>query len=254
MNFDSVPRRNAGIIGSSVEYLPTVTSTNDFLLSRASYAEGTVVVTDLQTAGRGRGDHRWTAPAGENLLFSFSLTVDSSDATFSLLPVLTSLSVCEGLDAAGIAGTQAKWPNDIVSDGKKLCGILIECRVRGPSARAVVGVGLNVNQTTFPPELSDIATSIALIAARPFDRRELLGRILDSLNMSFFHHGRHEAVRRYEQRCATVGKTITFELEGRRRSGRACGIDERGRLLVEEAGGIIAFAGSEVTHVRNSQY
>lgn len=250
MKFDSIPRRVKGSIGSTVHYLPAVPSTNDYLLALDEAPEGLTVVTDLQTAGRGRGSNRWEAPAVENLLFSFVTVLDAPGAALPLLPLLTALGVCEGLDDMGIGGSVTKWPNDLLMRGRKLCGILIETRVQGRVARTVTGVGLNVNQTTFPAALSDHATSLALETKKTLDRELVLGRVLDSLNRVIFHDDIGSAVGRYAARCTTIGEEVGFEFEGRPRRGTATAIDESGRLLIEEGGRTTAFFGSEVTHVR----
>lgn len=251
VSFEALPRRVRGIVGSTVEFVPEVSSTNDNLLRRDDCPDGYVLVTDLQTAGRGRAGHRWSAPAGENLLFSFSLTLASPTQLFSLLPVFTALAVCEGSDAIGIEGVQAKWPNDIVYEERKLGGILIESRVRGKRARAVCGIGVNVNQTVFPDEIAEAATSLSLLAGAPVDRSRLLAAIIDALNRHLSYADPSQRIASYTARCRTVGRAITFQAGGERRRGRAVGVDEHGRLLVEMDGRVLAFSGNEVSHVQS---
>lgn len=253
MNFESIPRRVEGRIGSAIRYFPELPSTNDYLLALHDPTEGLVVVADVQTAGRGRGTNRWAAAAAENLLFSFVSFLDTSRTSLSRFPLLTAVAVCEALDEASIAGSMAKWPNDIVMDDKKLCGILIETRVQGDAARIVTGIGLNVNQMNFPSDLREVATSIALETGGRVDRRLLFGRVLDSLNRVFLDREGSAAIDRYAARCTTIGAQIAFEFEGRSRTGRAIGIDNRGRLLIDEGGTTTAFFGSEVTHVRSEK-
>lgn len=251
MRFESTPRR--GPIGSEVRYFPAIASTNDYLLALDDASDGLIVVTDLQTAGRGRGTNRWAAPAAENLLFSYVSFFDVSGRSLSLLPLLTALAVSEGLDDAGFTGSMTKWPNDLLMNGRKLCGILIETRLQGALARTVTGIGLNVNQTVFPPELSSAATSLARETKQTIDRQALFGHILDSLNRVIFTLDTSEAVGRYAERCTTVGAEVTFEHEGRPRRGKAVGVDESGRLLIADGGTTTPFFGSEVTHVRRVQ-
>lgn len=241
-----------GSIGWEIRSFPSLPSTNDYLLALQPPVDGLVVVADVQTAGRGRGDHHWDAAAGENLLFSFSKTMEGRSATLSLLPVLIALSVCEATDSLGIEGVRTKWPNDLVFGEKKLCGILIESRLRGSTARVVAGIGVNVNQRSFAPDLADSATSLALLIGKPVRREVLLGRILDRLNIRFSESNHAEAVRRYLSRCSTVGRTVTFESPQGSRTGQAVGVDEQGRLLIEVGGRLVAYAGSEIAHVRSA--
>lgn len=250
MKFESIPQRVNGRIGSAIRYFPTIPSTNDYLLTLDGATDGLVVVTDLQTSGRGRGANKWAAAAGENLLFSIVVYLDTAAPTLALLPVLSALGVCEALDQVGVGGVMTKWPNDIVADDKKLCGILIESRVQGNRARTVAGIGLNVNQIHFPSELMTTATSLARLSGTSFDRQIVLGRILDSVDRVIFHLDPSLAIERYTSRCATIGERVAFRVAGLQRTGRATGIDEQGRLLIEERGSTTAFFGSEVTHLR----
>lgn len=250
MSFQQIPRAIDGPIGATHEYFSSLPSTNDYLLNDDRKASGHLVITDLQTSGRGRRGNSWQASAGENLLFSFSLSVTLENPLVSLMPIFTALSLCEAIDPFGSLSIGAKWPNDIVSDGRKLCGILIESRVQGDRVRVVVGIGLNVNQTRFPEELSAGATSLAAIAGRVLEREPLLGRIVDSLNAHLDGFTPATMVTDYSARCITLGKLIRYETNGSIREGRALRIDGRGRLIIDEAGTEYTYTGSEVTHLR----
>ncbi len=144
---------------------------------------GDVFVADFQTAGRGRLDHRWLAPPGVNLMFSAVLDVAGREpAEVAMLPLAVGLAVAQAL--AALPAWQAvpprlsiKWPNDVLADGRKLAGIL--CERNGDAV--IAGIGLNVNQTEFAPELVARAVSLAQLAGRPFDRAAVLEAVLKSL-------------------------------------------------------------------------
>ena len=144
---------------------------------------GDVFVADFQTAGRGRLDHRWLAPPGVNLMFSAVLDVAGREpAEVATLPLAVGLAVAQAL--ASLPSWQAspprlsiKWPNDVLAEGRKLAGIL--CERNGDSV--IAGIGLNVNQTAFAPELVAHAVSLAHLAGRPFDRAAVLEAVLKSL-------------------------------------------------------------------------
>ena len=147
---------------------------------------GDVFAAEFQTGGRGRLGHRWEAPAGLNLTFSAVLDdCGRSPAEVSTLPLVAGLAVAKAAEAIIRAVSRSaprhplgiKWPNDVLAGGRKLCGILCE---RGEGT-VIAGIGINVNQTEFPPELADRATSLALETGCPFDRDGAFEAFLDSL-------------------------------------------------------------------------
>ncbi len=148
---------------------------------------GDVFVADMQTAGRGRLDHRWISPPGENLMMS--VVVDVADAPpqeIATLPLIAGLSaaqaVCGLFPGAGAgfrsAHVKVKWPNDVLLDGRKLCGILCE---RNADA-VIIGIGMNVNQTEFAPEISARATSLRMALGGGLDVVRARDAVLDSLS------------------------------------------------------------------------
>ena len=151
----------------------TTVSTN---LDAIEGEPGDVFVADFQSAGRGRLDHDWHSARGENLTFSVVLSCGGgSPAEVATLPLVVGLAVVKALSP--FAALSLKWPNDVLADGRKLAGIL--CERHGDNV--IAGIGLNVNQTSFPPEIAERATSLALICGRRFEREEILRSILESL-------------------------------------------------------------------------
>ena len=132
-----------------------------------------VVTAERQTAGRGRLDHRWHSAPGANLTFSAVLPAHPDAATNATMTLMAGLAVAKALGE----GFAIKWPNDVYFDGRKVCGIL--CEMDGDNV--IVGIGINVNETEFPPELSARATSLALIRGAAQDRETTLCKVLSSL-------------------------------------------------------------------------
>lgn len=165
-----------------VEYLAEATSTND-VARDGSFGHGDVVVAEVQTAGRGQRGNRWESTEGENLTFSMVLKPTFLPvANQFLLSEAVALAVADALAEYGIAA-QVKWPNDIYVDGRKIAGILIENDIMGATmSRSIIGIGLNVNQTTFDPSLPN-PVSMKIAACRDFDRREVLDRVIMALAM-----------------------------------------------------------------------
>lgn len=174
-------------LGVPVEAHAEIGSTNDEVFRRASEgaAQGLVVVAETQTAGRGRQGRLWLDSPGQSLLFSVLLQPTIPLPSYPLLALALACSIAEaGSEAAGGALLDVKWPNDVLHQGKKLCGVLAESRALAPGAAPalVVGAGVNGNQleADFPPEIRGRATSLCAAAkGARIDLAALFAGILD---------------------------------------------------------------------------
>ncbi|MCF7811664.1 biotin--[acetyl-CoA-carboxylase] ligase [bacterium] len=185
------------LIGRSIRSLPVVVSTNNLLKAEALEgiaAEGAVVVTDYQTAGRGRLERQWESPPGKSLLFSLLLFPGDSAGKLQLMGLMCSLGVLGGLTEYSqmtnenrgipIDKISLKWPNDLMVEKRKLCGILSDAGVDKKGRHfIVVGIGININQTfaDFPGNIKNIATSLQLISGKTQYRGLILKSILRRL-------------------------------------------------------------------------
>ncbi len=228
-------------------------STNDDLraLETAGALEGTIVTTDLQTAGRGRMDRAWQAPARSGILVSVLLRPRVPQARWGWLPLLTGLALAEVVAGLGVeAGL--KWPNDVMVAQAKLAGILAE---RSGDA-VIVGAGLNVDLTAAELPVPT-ATSLALVGAASLDRTLVLASVVDRLARRYAawssadgDPGRSGLARDYADACVSLGRRVRVTLPtGVEISGVAERIDDDGRLVV---GGHppTAVAAGDVAHVR----
>jgi BirA family transcriptional regulator, biotin operon repressor / biotin---[acetyl-CoA-carboxylase] ligase len=163
------------------ESLPS-TNTELARLASESAAEGVAIVADEQTAGRGRLQRAWSSPKGAGLYFSILLRPTIPQNYWPLITFMAALAVGDALRAACDLQTDIKWPNDILSGERKICGILAEA-IDTPAGRAViVGIGINLTQNAFPPELANVATSVFEATGRPPDREQILAALLDALS------------------------------------------------------------------------
>jgi BirA family biotin operon repressor/biotin-[acetyl-CoA-carboxylase] ligase len=216
-------------------HLRETTSTNDRArdLAAAGAPHGTIVTTGAQTAGRGRQGRTWTAPPGSSLLLS--LVLGSFDG---LLPLRAGLAVA---DVAGPAA-RVKWPNDVLIDGRKVAGILVEAR---PAERwAVLGIGLNaaLNLADLPPDLRDTA---ATLGRAPGELDDVLAELLAALDRRLA--APEDAVLRdLRERDALLDRPIGFSGG----EGLAAGIDGAGRLLVRHADGTETALDAGEVHLR----
>jgi len=243
--------------GLQVEVLDETTSTNAVGgdRARAGAPEGTVVVAERQTAGRGRLDRTWETPPGSGLLFSLVLRPTVPPAEWPWLPLLTGHTVARALRGAGYAAG-VKWPNDVLIGDRKIAGILVE-RVETPSGpAAVVGIGLNVSLTA--EELPvPTGTSLAIESGVEPDRTEVLVLLLEALLEAYDAwqvggpDARDQLATSYAAACVTVGREVRVELPGGGQLlGRATGVDRQGRLVVTGPDGQTAVGAGDVVHVR----
>lgn len=229
--------------GWRLQVLQETASTNAVVADRARAGEpaGLVVVAEAQTAGRGRLDRSWVSPPRAGLTFSVLLRPDLPPAQWPWLPLWAGLAVATALRERAEVDAELKWPNDVLVDGRKLCGILAE--VPAPGA-VVLGIGLNV--TTADDELPhDRATSLRLVGARTTDRDTVLRAVLRSLTTVLQDTDAARAA--YRERCSTLGRRVRVDLPADRSvEGVAEAVDEAGRLVVDGT----AYGAGDVVHLR----
>lgn len=256
-----------GGLWQDIRVVPETGSTNADLaaLVRSGGArEGTVVATDHQVTGRGRLDRSWTAPPRSSLAVSALLTPrDVPQSRWSWLPLLTGVAMVDVLTRVAGLPARLKWPNDVLVEDRKVCGILVEL-VAGPGgAYAVVGCGLNVSQDEEELPVPS-ATSLLLAGAATTDRTVLLRAYLRALELRY---GRWRAAggdprtsdigAAYREACSTIGRGVRVHRpDGTTLAGLADGVDDEGRLLVlpeaRPAGPVLALAAGDVVHVRTA--
>lgn len=241
------------IFGQKIYCFDSIDSTNAYARTLASRAfeEGTVVIAEHQTAGRGRFDRQWVSTAGENLTFSILIRPRISPKRVGVLPLYAGLSVAEALREFPNISPSCKWPNDVLLSGQKCCGILCEGMFAGNALSAVIiGVGLNVNQQEFSPAIASSATSMARECGRAFDRAEVLAQLLEKfeLNYSFIQNDGDQAIiRQWQSYCTMMGKDITIHQTGTSFTGTAKRIDNDGALIVSMNGAETRVLAGDVT-------
>lgn len=234
--------------GWQVRVVAETGSTNSDLAAaaRGGAPAGTVLVAELQTAGRGRLDRRWAAPPGTGLTFSVLLRPDVPAASLSWLPMVVGAALVGTLRTALTLSVVLKWPNDVLLDERKLAGVLVEVvPVPGQPPAAVVGVGLNVaaNSGELPPG----ATSATAGLGAEVERTGLLIALLDGLRLGLARWEADPSSARdtYLPFCSTIGRWVRVELpDGRTVEGIASDVDAVGRLVVDGT----AFSAADVVH------
>ena len=172
------------ILNPKVLRFESLPSTNTELARLASEgaAEGVSIVAEEQTAGRGRLQRAWSSPRGAGLYFSILLRPTTRQNYWPLITFMAALAVGDALREACGLETDIKWPNDILSGERKICGILAEA-IDTPSGRAVIlGIGINLTENAFPPELANVATSVSEATGSAPDREQILAALLTALS------------------------------------------------------------------------
>ena len=217
-----------------VVHLPITESTNDD--AKRAAARGTrppaLFLADEQTRGRGRGGSTWVSRPAENLLMSLLVAPRVAPAEASRLTLAAGAAVADVIEVLLPGRVAIKWPNDVFVDDRKLAGLLVEAQTRGDGlASVVIGVGVNVHTRAFPPELADIATSLAAAGVMSVDRSDLavslVSGLLDAM-YTFEERGLDPFLEGLRRRDLLRGERIAVDEV----SGVASGIDDRGRLVV----------------------
>jgi BirA family transcriptional regulator, biotin operon repressor / biotin---[acetyl-CoA-carboxylase] ligase len=236
-------KNNTLFIGKVAIHLPEVDSTNAYLwewVAKNSPIEGTVVWADAQTAGRGQVGSSWSSEIKKNLTASFLLLPKWLTAREQFgLSQAVALAICDTLLWAGVsdADLRIKWSNDIFVGGKKIAGVLIENALRGQYlAHSIVGIGLNVNQETFAPELSG-ATSLKNILKKDTDLTQLLSQLSTFLEYRYLYlknKGRDEINNQYVARLYQIGQIANYQIAATQEivSATLQGVSTEGKLAL----------------------
>lgn len=238
-------------VGHNIIYLPSVTSTMDAAREQAERGaeEGTVVVAEEQTVGRGRFGRPWVSTAGQDLLFSIVLYPGSW--VFSRLSLAVPVAVIRAIRrTCGISPT-LKWPNDVRIGEKKVSGILVESAVQGAQIHhAIAGIGINVNmEPDLHPEAGPAITSLAAELGGPVSREDLFLATLTELGMIYDHlRGWDDVQEEWMTSLETLGRQVQVRWGEQLEEGVAEGVDAEGNLLLRRADGtLITLTAGEVT-------
>ena len=234
------------VFGRSMYILPSTTSTNDIVKDLAQHGapDGTAVVAEQQTQGRGRHGRSFVSPAGVGIYVSLLVRPQADTQRLPQLTLAVAVATAEALAEYSALPIRLKWPNDVEISGKKVAGILCEA-VLNPavSPLVIIGIGINVNTTLeqFPPELHQHVTSLALAAGHTWARLPLLALVLAHLERLYeaFQPGNITPVRQrwLHYGGQMIGRQVRFAPEPSAGVGTVVDLDKDGALLVQDAGG-----------------
>lgn len=233
------------VIGREILFLASVSSTNDVAMemARQGGVEGTVVIAETQTAGKGRLGRHWISPAGKNLYMSIILRPAISPRDATALTLLSAVACASAIRRSPSLEATIKWPNDIIVGDRKLGGILTEIKADIDSIdHAVVGIGINVNLASgdMPPEIKSIATSIIDCRGGPYSRTALAAEVIREFDKWYgllMTKGKRGVIDEWLSFSSTIGKHVTVSVGRERLAGLAEGIDDEGLLILKLSNG-----------------
>ena len=241
------PLLHGTIFGKNIQHYYKTGSTNNLAMDAAGdgAAEGSVFLAEQQTAGRGRGGHEWHSAQSVGIYCSVVLRPELPPSEVLVLSLAAGLAVQAAIqDIDPRVHPDLKWPNDVLIEGKKFCGILTEMNAEVTRVRhVVVGIGINVNQASFPRELQEVATSLRLATGSEWSRVELCAALLKSLDREYREltgkaGARESVLRRFSEGSSSVTGAHVVVDENGGFEGVTEGLDSRGFLQVRIAQGL----------------
>ena len=226
----------------TVEYLDSVDSTNTYAKARArgGARNGHVVIASAQSAGRGRMGRSFFSPDSSGIYMSVIFRgLADLPKNAGRITAFAAVCVCEAISELFGINARIKWVNDVLIEGKKVCGILTESSIDSSSLsfdHTVIGIGINVERTSFPPELEAIACSIKDHSDSKAGKRELIAEILKRLSPLLDGEVPADTMDKYRERSALIGKEV-FTLGNPSIRGTAVAIDDSGSLIIRQTDG-----------------
>lgn len=225
------------VIGRSFIYCDEVDSTNSLLLtSREFNSHGTVILAEHQKHGRGRKNREWYSNSGQNLTFSILLKGEYKQEQVNLINLGAAVSVAQALENLFQLNVELKWPNDVLIQKKKVCGILLESTSKGDKlSKIVVGIGINVNQPTFPGKFDIPPTSVRKEFHEEVSRERLLSEILNNFEtvIELSESNPQKILDDWRYRCKMIGEKVKVVEETKTKFGIFVDIDTDGFMILK---------------------
>jgi BirA family biotin operon repressor/biotin-[acetyl-CoA-carboxylase] ligase len=226
--------------GCEIYYYDCIDSTNTKAkeLAEAGHPSGTFVVADQQTAGKGRRGRTWDSPAGNSIFMTLLLKPEINPNNASMLTLVAAMAVCGAIRRITELQAMIKWPNDIVVDGKKVCGILTEMSAQFDYINhIVIGIGINVHNEAFPEEIQKTAGSLLMACGRRFHRADLIEAFLEEFERLYAIYLQTEDMaglqKEYCRLLVNMGRQVHVLDPKDPFEGKAMGITKRGELVVD---------------------
>ena len=228
-------------VAKEVLYFDTIDSTNTKAqeLAEKGYPSGTLVVADKQESGKGRRGRSWVSPSGTGIFMTLMIKPDINPNNASMLTLVAALAVAKAITSVTGEEAMIKWPNDIVVNGKKVCGILTEMNAQFDYINhIVVGIGINVHNESFPEEISQMASSLMIEAGgKRFHRAQIIAETMSYFEQYYDTFLKTQdlsaLVREYDELLVNMNKAVRVLDPKEPFDGKAMGITPKGELIVD---------------------
>ena len=244
------------VLGQDIYYKGEIDSTNNQakVLAREGAKEGHLIIAEHQSQGKGRLGRSWQSPAGTGIWMSLILRPHILPKYASQLTLIAGLSMCEVIQEITGLEAKIKWPNDIVVNGKKVCGILTEMSAEMESINYIIlGIGVNVNMAYFPEELP-YASSLAIEGKKEYSRKAIIKAFLEKFEIDYKVYKKQPdltpIMERYEKNCITLNRRVKLLVSHEEVIAKATGISNEGELLVTLEDGTMKVVSSGEVSVR----
>ncbi|MBU3804627.1 MAG: biotin--[acetyl-CoA-carboxylase] ligase [Candidatus Cellulosilyticum pullistercoris] len=244
------------VLGQDIYYKGEIDSTNNQakVLAREGAKEGHLIIAEHQSQGKGRLGRSWQSPAGTGIWMSLILRPHILPKYASQLTLIAGLSMCEVIQEITGLEAKIKWPNDIVVNGKKVCGILTEMSAEMESINYIIlGIGVNVNMAYFPEELP-YASSLAIEGKKEYSRKAIIKAFLEKFEIDYKVYKKQPdltpIMERYEKNCITLNRKVKLLVSHEEVIAKATGISNEGELLVTLEDGTMKVVSSGEVSVR----
>lgn len=241
-------------IGTPLFEFDSCGSTNDIAktLAEHNFPEGTSVISDVQTGGRGRYGRKWISPDGENIYLSVILRPKVKPKDISFFSIMGACAVSKTIESFSKGKVEIKWPNDVMIDGKKISGILSELKIQGTRLdNLVMGIGININSglKNLNKKLKKTSTSLMLTEGKKVDRATFLAKLF--LNLNAFYRfcargSKSKTLKFANNRLFKRNCPVSFSTDGKKISGIIKGIDADGSIKISQNGKTRKFLSGEI--------
>ena len=227
---------NTEFLGCEIKYIEKTDSTNkdtwDFFKKKSP--QGTLVITNNQINGKGRRNNKWLSTINKSLTFSFLLLPKNNLENLSLLPLLTGVSIINGIKNITKIKLGLKWPNDIMADKKKIGGILIESNTYNNELGIVVGIGININENEndIPKSINNLASSLYIYSGKEFNLSLILSNILNEFEKLYYSDWT-QIIPLWEKYCIHKNKSVLFHDNEKKIEGNFLGITNLGYAKIQ---------------------
>lgn len=248
---------NTFVLGKKIYYFDEIDSTNEYAkkLIENNVDEGTLIISNYQTNGKGRFNKSWVGNKGDSIFLSLILKPNIELFSIMRVTLLAGISVCNTIKNFTGLDVKIKWPNDIIIDNKKVCGILTEVNAQIENISYVIlGIGINVNNNEFSTNLKDKATSIFLQTNKKFERQKIIASFLENFESTYFNYIKQKDfsiyLNEYKNLCLNLGRECKIIYNKKIIVGKVIDISDLGEIIFETKEGILNIHSGEVS-IRN---